>query len=368
MINIDNLEKRKKKFDALNGYRGLLAILVLLHHTSYDLKLKGDYDLLKGIGYYAGVIGFFILSAFLLTYRLTIDLEASSNYKEIIKVILKYAIRRFFRIYVPFVLFCLLLKSNQNIFGGYFTNYSPFLTLISLKTVGFNHLWTVGVEIKYYFFIPFICLMYTKFNNYRIYYTILLIFIVFIVEVFNLFLLEEKDFTTQNRHLLLPRLNIFLSGSILGFIYLNYNNYCVKYSSKIVQIVFQIIQFILILYFPYRFLQCLNPKVTLFNDSTKCGIYMTVILFFILICSNEFTINRWLTNSRFLQSCGKYSFGIYLFHPMFIKVNEYIKTKTDFEMIVIIITLSYIAAFIFYWLIEEKSIKLGNFLIKLFIN
>ncbi|CAF1051876.1 unnamed protein product [Brachionus calyciflorus] len=90
MVLNENPNDKKINFDFLTGFRGLLALLVLLHHASYDLKLKGDYELFKGIGYYVGVIGFFVLSSFLLTHRLIIDLEMSFSLKNISNVILKF--------------------------------------------------------------------------------------------------------------------------------------------------------------------------------------------------------------------------------------------------------------------------------------
>jgi peptidoglycan/LPS O-acetylase OafA/YrhL len=138
---------RLSRFTVLDGIRGFLAISVVFHHTAYDLDLKGDYSIFKGIGYWAGVIGFFVLSSFLLTYRLFVELEnenAANNGKTFLQVIIHYFLRRLFRIYLAFMTFCTVLKQYQSLVGGKFKWYTSWFSLITLQSVGFNHLWTVG--------------------------------------------------------------------------------------------------------------------------------------------------------------------------------------------------------------------------------
>jgi peptidoglycan/LPS O-acetylase OafA/YrhL len=58
------------------------------------------------------VPGFFLLSAFLLTYRLLLELfnYKLTEFKPILKLLDKYAIRRFFPIYPLLVIFIVLIK------------------------------------------------------------------------------------------------------------------------------------------------------------------------------------------------------------------------------------------------------------------
>jgi peptidoglycan/LPS O-acetylase OafA/YrhL len=58
-----NTESRPHKLEFLDGYRGFLCITVIANHLFGDL-----YTVFGGTGYRLGVFGFFILSAFLLTY------------------------------------------------------------------------------------------------------------------------------------------------------------------------------------------------------------------------------------------------------------------------------------------------------------
>ncbi len=60
-------EKIQEKIDFLDGFRGTLAIWVLMMHSTSILNINKYFH---GTGAYIGVPCFFILSSFLLTYRL----------------------------------------------------------------------------------------------------------------------------------------------------------------------------------------------------------------------------------------------------------------------------------------------------------
>ena len=71
-----SIENKKDKFDFLDGYRGSLALWVLMHHAFYFLNIYPYFEL---TGLYLGVVCFFILSAFLLTYGLPNQLNLNNN-------------------------------------------------------------------------------------------------------------------------------------------------------------------------------------------------------------------------------------------------------------------------------------------------
>lgn len=110
------------------------------------------------------VQGFFILSSFLLSYRLLTEFERENvfDHKKIMEILLKYFIRRFFRIYVVYIAFCALVKFGPHIFTGFHGDpetFASFYELITFSRNGWNHLWTVSPEIYFYLCIPFICLV-----------------------------------------------------------------------------------------------------------------------------------------------------------------------------------------------------------------
>jgi peptidoglycan/LPS O-acetylase OafA/YrhL len=114
--------KQKLHFENLDSLRFFAAIAVVLFHCSNWFKLNNSTtsQLIKkiisfnGLGGNYGVVFFFILSGFLITYLLFIENEKKGIH------LLKFYLRRFFRIWplyyftifigflvFPFVLFCL---------------------------------------------------------------------------------------------------------------------------------------------------------------------------------------------------------------------------------------------------------------------
>ena len=92
-------------------------------------------------------MGFFVLSSFLLTYRLLVDFNRASDYKALLLITLKYAIRRFLRIYVAFFLFATLLQVTPKEVGGCITSdncqdqasfprFSSWHSLVTLESAG----------------------------------------------------------------------------------------------------------------------------------------------------------------------------------------------------------------------------------------
>ena len=100
------VESTKYHVDFLNGYRGTLALWVFIQHCLDHADLGCDYIYFKNTGVLVGVVGFFLLSSYLLTYRLLEEINEKKGYKNTILIFTKYLIRRFFRIYIPFVITC----------------------------------------------------------------------------------------------------------------------------------------------------------------------------------------------------------------------------------------------------------------------
>lgn len=110
-----NLLNKGHRFDFLDGYRGTLALIVVMGHSCDGPDGKFFQIFASGSQKYA-ISGFFLLSAFLLTYRLLIDFYKENSSK--ILSILKYFIRRFFRIYVAYAFFVCLVTYGPRFFSG----------------------------------------------------------------------------------------------------------------------------------------------------------------------------------------------------------------------------------------------------------
>jgi peptidoglycan/LPS O-acetylase OafA/YrhL len=132
---------------ALDGVRGLAVLLVLLDHASdAGMQLAPGADLNR-LGKY-GVYLFFVLSAFLLTYQLSVrppaDLLDRNHW-------LNYALRRFLRIFPVYAAVLLAMwlmgKMRPEDIGQHL-----------LLREGQGPYWSIPVEVKYYLVLPFIAL------------------------------------------------------------------------------------------------------------------------------------------------------------------------------------------------------------------
>lgn len=355
------------QFEFLNGVRGFLAITVLMHHIAYNSHLPSDYGIFRDMGYYIGVVGFFILSSFLLTHRMLHDLDKSTSLKHTVLIVAQYFIRRFFRIYVPYFIFCTILRFDKEIVGGSFRSYNSFFKLITLQPVGFNHLWTVGVEIKYYFIIPLLSFTAIKLKRFMLVYWALLAVFIYIYESKNIFGIVPGHYLHQQRHNLLPTLSIFLNGSLVAIAY-----YLVE-TNKTISNLFsnvylkKLLGFICLFLFVYGmkiFIPLLNPKAKKFEYSSKSGAYWSTVMFLMLIGAPNVSTDMF-EKSYLMTTCGKYSFGFYLFHPMvMLLVQNHIKTKIHLEMIAINFIFSLLLGFLFHFLVEDRLILFANRLCK----
>lgn len=100
-------------FKFLDAYRGLMCLMVVVTHSShsirYDQKSREFISVFVRLVGKCGLAGFFLLSSFLLTYRLCDELEKTPlRSKQTALIISKYFIRRFMRIYVVYFVYCTL--------------------------------------------------------------------------------------------------------------------------------------------------------------------------------------------------------------------------------------------------------------------
>ena len=96
-------------FKCLDAIRGLVALIVITAHTQGMLGYSGNDSFIQIGSIIAGPVampGFFLLSAFLLTYRLYHEMDhVSCEIKPLALIIGKYFIRRFMRIYLVFIIY-----------------------------------------------------------------------------------------------------------------------------------------------------------------------------------------------------------------------------------------------------------------------
>ena len=274
----------------LTSIRGFACLIVFIAHLISTIPEIGIY--VSGCGK-IGVWLFFILSALLLTLQW--NKEENINITNIIK----FYIKRIFRIYPCYIIVLILA-----FFIGYIDNITTILKHLFLLE-GFGHLWTIPVEFVFYLILPFLIILIKKFKKTK--YQIIFLFTILIISeiLFPYFLYEENSI---NIKWYIP---VFIMGILLS--------YSFKYFEKknLSSIFFDIICLVVLLFMlfstPYfrQILFNIKPDSYLQNKYLYFGIGWCIILVSI---QNSKYIIKYLNKSKTLIKLGNISFPLYLVH------------------------------------------------------
>lgn len=328
----NNLINYRKDIQSL---RGVAILFVLLFHFFPKNFPNG----------FLGVDLFFVISGFLIT---KIVIERSKEKKFSYIVFIK---ERFYRIFIPvlFLLifvalfsFLILLPNDLNkvwnsiistilivpniyfyFTGGYFGGNNEFKPLL--------HLWSIGLELQFYFLYPFILLFFFKnFKNNLIFF-FLLIFI--FISLLFLFLLNNSFFFFN-----LPgRLWEFFLGSMIFFIKEKKKLTLINYVSAIVLLFFLLFS---------------SGKNNFYNL-----ILVTISASIFIFSGKKNFYNNILVNNKVFQFLGTISYSLYLCHwPILVFFKYYfIRELNTFEIISIIILTIFLS--FFFWLFIENYFR-----------
>jgi len=352
---------KKLQFEYLDGLRGSYCLAVLFYHASgYHSFIYNEFRFFAAIGPCFGVIGFFVLSSFLLTYRLLCDLthtESINTLSKINVIIQKYFIRRFFRVYIPFFVYSLyyfmfVIKENNVLFST-----------LTLGYAGKTHLWTIAPEIKYYLFIPIFCLTFVIAYRLQKQYlpSLLLItyvLLLFLIQYYNVFNMSRNFFETP--WMLHKRFSIFFSGSILAVVVFEIKQRKLDYFLIFKNSYFQIIIGLIL---SVRLIKRCSSVYNLKLDGLDSSVYTTLYHCALLLAIGGSNFFSNIFNSSLLKYSGKYSFGIYLSHMEGLKYSvRFFEKYSNIKLEIIINSCiaCYFIGIIFYYLIEEPCIKLAN--------
>ena len=227
-------------------------------------------------------------------------------------------------------------------------------------------MWTIAPEIKYYYLVPFISYFTIAFGKHWPIFWIISVTLAFLNQCyFNVFNVQASDGTLEMSFKLATWLPMFLSGSFMTIIYykLEKSEFMKIIKINHVQNGISVLSFAMFLYGYRLFAAHWNdqlPEVVQRNKNVVSGFYWSIFLFLMLIGSPNFLTNIF-SSSKVLKSFGKYSFGIYLLHPMYIRlVHIYYLPDTDLERILVIIASSYVSGLIFFHIIEDNLTNIAN--------
>jgi len=307
---------------ALDGLRGLAALIVVFSHTSNSGMYFLPYMNLHGIGK-SGVFLFFLLSAFLLSRPL---LEYS---KSILSrsIVTHYGLRRFLRIYPLYIVYLMVaLLSTWLLARGYSVNNValPF-TLNWSDVVGQLLLqdargvtWSIAVEFKFYFILPILILI----ISFVLPLGFLLSSFLFLMLLVGSQIVSPQHDSHVNDARLLPYIPIFLFGVYLAVVQQYLQNSSALRVPR-VQIILKCLGWLgvagVVLMTPLFFSIVIAPvpKNYFHQEFILYAGFWSLIL--VSAINTQGYLNRFLCSSL-LRFFGAVSFGVYLWHPIFIQI------------------------------------------------
>ena len=332
---------------ALDGLRGVASLLVLLSHTSNAQFYYFPSLNFSGVGK-SGVFLFFLLSAFLLSMPL-LESESGIFRKQ---RILRYWHRRIVRIYPTFTLYLLLALLSSSFFSyidGYEGKGLPFY----LDLEGFwSHFtlqqgegvtWSIGVEFKFYFLLPFIALFikWARFVN-----ATFAVFVIVAICIYSQLIIPQSE-VLQNDTRVNAYMPVFAFGVLLGLIQTSLTSCrCNPLLEWVIRISGYIgILGIIIMTPSFYSFMVTEVEYNYFHNQ----IFLHALLWALVILSsvNIDGIVSSVLQTPILRFLGKISFGVYLYHPIFItillqfKLNEFLSAWLILLATIATATISY---------------------------
>jgi peptidoglycan/LPS O-acetylase OafA/YrhL len=343
------------QIDALDGLRGVAVLLVIFSHCSNNgWFLLPGMDL-SGVGK-VGVFLFFILSSYLLSFQMLVKGRAAISKSYMVR----YWSRRFLRIYPLYLLYLLLgLFSGKIVheMTGVFVSIPFDLNLIELARHlalmdGKGVTWSIAVEFKFYFMLPFImALLVSAFRLRPRFAVFCLVFCALLISYFYPPVEAERNSTK-----LFYYMPIFMFGIVVAII--NYNFRSSFISLKIYLRVLLFCCFLLILVtIPSLFSNIFfNIPVDYFHrEYIFFSFLWSVVLLYVVNYPGRTTA---LLSAPVLKRLGTLSFGIYLIHPIIIKLFRYFDAAGGAVYGVVILTV--MAAHFSYKYFELPMLRLAS--------
>ena len=338
---------RKKKIPKLDALRAISALIVVLYHFGFNFFPAG-----------AGVMIFFVISGFLITWLLLEEYDKTSCIS-----LGHFYFRRSFRIFPAFYVFwavvvgALLVKHGHILWGQvaatffYVGNY--YQGLNHYPETGLSHAWSLGVEEQYYLLWPALVLLLARNHQRLLRVTCWGVLLVWIYrDVLQLAGAREEyiytAFDTRIDHLLI--------GCILA-ISLHYG-YCARFFTAICARA----RYMLL---PLGGLILSTTAAWHWGTSYRNTVGFTIdpVLVAILMTQLIASRHRWLAwmDSRPLVYLGTISYSTYLYHKLAGEVVAKAGSGMPAGILLIAgIAATYMAASLSYYAVERPFLRLRS--------
>lgn len=322
-------------FNGLNELRAFAALAVVFHHIEL-YKHRLGMDSLYKISFVNGFIEnlgkngvylFFVLSGFLITYLL---LEEKSITGEI--SVSKFYKRRILRIwplyYIIVVVGFFLLPFLYGSFSGFFEGQTSFNERIENLVYGKNLLlflfffsnvtlhvfggvagaaqsWSVSVEEQFYFIWPWIVKFFSNILGVVLFMIVIIINLInYNIHIFNSVPILKAFFSTFN-------VDLMAIGGIIAIVYRNYKEIVKKIVTNRIVVLLIVMLVISQLFY----------KTFLTTISLSFGMLILVFI------ENNIKI-------KWFSGLGKWSYGIYMYHPMVMYFSFSIVNKLNVKSVI----------------------------------
>lgn len=364
------MDKQKIYFPNLNGLRFIAAFLVIIHHIEQFksiFKIDNYYKTIPFIGVIGklGVVLFFVLSGFLITYLL---LTEEFIFKKI--SIGKFYVRRMLRIwplYFFIILLAILVLPNIEIFN--LPNFSKDIIYsnLTIKLILFalffpnlvisiygiipyaSHTWSIGTEEQFYLVWPVI-LKYFKRN--RIF---LMVFIIVFYLVMGLFL-------SSNYSNFIPYKEVFKT------FWTTFNIDCMAIGGLFAILLFQKNKLLSllqnnVLFYLTLFITLILMLRGVYIPKLHYEFYSILFGIIILNFATNNTIKISLEN-RIFNYLGNISYGLYMYHSIGIVfalfICKHINLVSNWLLYPLSITITILLAGVSYKYFESYFLKFKN--------
>lgn len=332
------------RYSTIDFLRFLAAFSVaishfIIHANGYNLNL----EIISSIS----VEVFFIISGFVLAPQIISIVQNKKflNYKI-------FLIRRWYRT-IPLYVLSLLLTSVilSNLLTMDFLKYLFFLQnlfILSVENDFFSIAWSLSVEEWFYIIFPlFLLLLFKKFNFKTIKYISYLAYLfVILILIFRLFFLDNTNWGSDIRRVVIFRLDSIAFGFIL---YLFKDFFMNKIFNNLLLLVL-IVLFTFLTFFILKTNALEQIFFYQFIFHYVVGIWGSLIIIF---C---YKINKNLDNKKFINFnlfLGKISYSIYLFHLLLIYIISSLINYNLFLSILIFVIAQIVLSTLLYYYFEK---------------
>lgn len=329
----------------LQIYRGIAALMVVIHHTAGSLRFyhKVDSELLNFIGNIGkyGVDFFFVLSGFIISYTCYYKISEPNAFQNYVK-------NRLIRIYVPYLpigILMLLLYSFYPALSNAERDIS-ILTSITLFPDGNPALsvaWTLTFEIIFYLLFSLNFISIKLWNYFLIIWSVLLVLFNYVVNIS----VPNKFF-----QIFFSMYNIeFMLGYVLSMLIV----YEKKASKK------KLLLSSMFFYGCFFITQIVEIKLILFLSNILFSLG-TLFLFYYSILYN----NKIISLKNILMLIGNATYSIYLIHnPLQMIVVRYLPSLSWMLILVIVLIICSITGYVYYLIFEKYCLNKIKSLIKI---